>query len=314
LRKQGIGEDGTFASYHPFVTLVYFLSVLIVAMMSMHPVFLILGFTAVLSYHLLLRGRKGLKFAAGVAVPIMTLTMIINPLFNHRGVTVLFYLNGNQMTLEAYIYGLAAGTMMVTVLLWFACLQVIMGPDKFIYLFGRVIPVTGLLISMVFRFIPLLKNRFSEIREGQKGMGMRYGKMSLFKRARQFAKEFSILISWSLEAAIETSDSMEARGYGLHGRTSFHLFRFRKRDVRLLVLILLLGVVLIVSAGKGYGDIYYYPAVSYPHPWSSLILPSAAYAVMLWVPFIIDVKGELRWKKLSSGISASPTPDVTNMC
>jgi energy-coupling factor transport system permease protein len=191
---------------------------------------------------------------------------------------------------------------------------VIMGPDKFIYLFGRVIPVTGLLISMVFRFIPLLKNRFSEIREGQKGMGMRYGKMSLFKRARQFAKEFSILISWSLEAAIETSDSMEARGYGLHGRTSFHLFRFRKRDVRILVLILLLGVVLIVSAGKGYGDIYYYPAVSYPHPWSSLILPSAAYAVMLWVPFIIDVKGELRWKKLSSGISASPTPDVTNMC
>ena len=34
--------------------------------------------------------------------------------------------------------------------------------------------------------------------------------------------------------AIATSDSMEARGYGLKGRTSFHTFRFTRQDGALL--------------------------------------------------------------------------------
>ena len=302
LGKSGLGEEAEFASCHPWVTLLYFAVILVMSMISLHPVFLILGFSAALSYHMLLRGRKGIKFAAAAAIPILVLTMVVNPLFNHRGVTVLFYLNGNAMTLEAYLYGLAAGTMMVTVILWFSCFQVIMGPDKFIYLFGRLIPVLGLLLSMVFRFVPLLKNRFGEIRDGQRGMGMDYGKLRMFKRIRQFAKEFSILIAWSLEAAIETSDSMEARGYGIHGRTSFHLFQWRKRDIRLLLFFAAAGGLLMAGAAMGYGDIYYYPAVYDPHPRMRMTALAAVYAVLLWMPFIIDVKGEMRWKKLSSGI------------
>ncbi len=38
------------------------------------------------------------------------------------------------------------------------------------------------------------------------------------------------MVTWSLENAIETADSMRARGYGLPGRTSFSIYRFDSRD------------------------------------------------------------------------------------
>ncbi|MFQ9847439.1 MAG: energy-coupling factor transporter transmembrane component T [[Clostridium] leptum] len=148
--------------------------------------------------------------------------------------TVLFYLNDNAITAEAILYGLASATMLVSVVMWFSCFNKIMTADKIIYLFGRVIPVVALLISMCFRFIPLLKSRFREIHEAKM-----YGtKIPQARWSRAAAgKEISILIAWSLEAAIETSDSMEARGYGLHGRTSFHIFKFAKRDRNALIII-----------------------------------------------------------------------------
>jgi energy-coupling factor transport system permease protein len=40
-------------------------------------------------------------------------TAWLNPLFNHAGVTLLFYLpGGNPVTLESMVYGLAAATML----------------------------------------------------------------------------------------------------------------------------------------------------------------------------------------------------------
>ena len=69
-----------------------------------------------------------------------------------------------------------------------------MTSDKFIYLFGKAAPVLGLTLSMVFRFLPLLKIRYQEISMGQKCMG-RHGQKGIIARARQTVKEVSILIS-----------------------------------------------------------------------------------------------------------------------
>ena len=66
--------------------------------------------------------------------------------------------NGNPLTLESILYGLAAGIMLVSVLNWFSCYQVVMTSDKFIYLFGKVIPAMSLIFSMVLRFVPKFKN------------------------------------------------------------------------------------------------------------------------------------------------------------
>lgn len=52
----------------------------------------------------------------------------------------------------------------------------------------------------------------------------------LIKRAKHGIKIMSILVTWALENAIDTADSMKDRGYGLPGRTAFSIYRFDRRD------------------------------------------------------------------------------------
>ncbi len=295
----GIGDNNEFSSFHPIVNFVYFCSVIIIAMFSMNPVFLVITFVTGFIYSVMLGGIKAVKFNLIFAIPVLILTMIINPLSNHKGVTVLFYLNENAITLEAILYGLAASAMLVGVVMWFSCFNKVMTGDKIIYLFGRVIPVIALLISMCFRFIPLLKSRFHEIHDGQKYMGREFSKREILKKGRLLAKEISILIAWSLEAAIETSDSMEARGYGLKGRTSFHIFKFTKRDRNLLIVIIALSLVILIGCSLGANGMYYYPAITFIAPWTLIIPMAISYFILLILPIIIDIKGEQKWQKLN---------------
>lgn len=59
------------------------------------------------------------------------------------------------------------------------------------------------------------------------------------------------MISWSLENSMELSSSMRARGYGLHGRTNFSLFKFGARDAAVLLSGLLLFVAVLIGVGSG---------------------------------------------------------------
>lgn len=149
-----LGEDSNFSSYHPLVTFTYFCTVILISMFSMSPVFLAMSFSVGLAYSIVLGGWKAARFNLAFAVPILIITTVINPLSNHHGVTVLFYLNDNAITAEAILYGLASATMLVSVVMWFSCFNKIMTADKIIYLFGRVIPVVALLISMCFQLYP----------------------------------------------------------------------------------------------------------------------------------------------------------------
>lgn len=173
-----------------------------------------------------------------------------------------------------------------------------MTSDKFIYLFGKAAPVLGLTLSMIFRFIPLLKSRFAEISTGQKCMG-RGQQKGFIRKTRLILKEVSILISWSLEASIETADSMEARGYGLRGRTSFHLFKFTMRDFKALAAIAVTGGISAAGCIMGKTSMYYYPVIKAGEFDIMTVLTAAAYALLLAIPFAIDVRGEMKWKQLN---------------
>lgn len=57
-----------------------------------------------------------------------------------------------------------------------------------------------------------------------------FPKETLFDRIHAGLNMLSILITWALENAIETSDSMRSRGYGLKGRTAFSIYHFTRKD------------------------------------------------------------------------------------
>lgn len=299
--KEGIGEDSRFRESHPLVNLIFYGFVLGILMFSMDPFFLALALIGAWAYSALLKGSKVWKTNLLFMAPVLLFTTLINGLFTHNGETILFFIRNNRVTLEAIMFGLATAALISAIIIWFMSFNVIMSADKLIYLFGKVAPLLGLTLSMIFRFIPLLKERFKEIRMGQQCMG-RNNEGSLIARIRQLGKEVSILISWSLEASIETSDSMEARGYGLPGRTSFNLFKLKASDVRLLLLELVFGGVATAGCILGKTTIYYYPAIVLGE-WDLMkIITFICFGALLLVPIIYDVMGEKKWRQLMSEI------------
>lgn len=295
--KDGLGDKSTFAEFHPLVNLIYYLLALGICMFSMSPVFLAAGFCMAWVYCILLKGIKAVRFNITISI-IMIITMVfMNMFFNNNGATTLFYINANRITVESICYGFCSAIMLITIIIWFSSFNVIMSAEKLIYIFGKTAPVLGLTLSMIFRFIPLLKNRFAEISLGQKCMGRSHSEGSIIERCRQILKEVSILIAWSLEASIESADSMEARGYGLRGRTSFHLYKFSGRDFIALAALAVTGIPMIIAVAAGRTNMVFYPVVEK----ISLDLTDTAvlilYICMLMIPVVIDIMGEYKWKQ-----------------
>ena len=157
-----------FKTYHPIVNFVYFVFVIVFSCAFLHAACLCISLVSGFTYSVILRGKKQVKTNLIYMLPMLLVMALINPAFNHEGVTVIEYLpNGNPLTLESIIYGLCAAIMIVSVILHFSCYNEIMTSDKFIYLFGRIIPSLSLIISMTLRFVPGCIEHLKEVSESQ---------------------------------------------------------------------------------------------------------------------------------------------------
>ena len=247
-----------FAKSHPALNFLFFGSVVAFGMVFFHPVFLGVSFVAALAYSVRLRGRGTLRLMRYL-LPTLLIVVFLGAAFNHYGVTTLFVLpNGNRVTLEAIVHSFATGGMVLTVFLWFTCYDAVVTSDKFLHVFGRVFPTGALLISMTLRFIPLLTRRMHKIFEGQKGIGYSGSKL------RNALHALSILVTWSLENAVDVSDSMKSRGYGLRGRTSYTRFLWTRRDILLCAAILALDALTVAGVIVGQTRAMYNPFISLP--------------------------------------------------
>lgn len=63
--------------------------------------------------------------------------------------------------------------MLGTVLIWFRCFNAILSNDKFLYLFGKKLPGTALLLSMILKLFPETKYKMHciQMAEGHAGLG-----------------------------------------------------------------------------------------------------------------------------------------------
>lgn len=302
IMKDGIRNSHRFGEFHPLVTFTYYVLVITFTMFSNSPIFLLTSLIIGLFYASLLDGTKILKSIIPLIIFISVFTTAINALFTHNGETVLLLLGNNRVTLEAVCYGLSLSIMISAVIVWFISFNIIMSSDKIIYIFGKFAPILGLVISMIFRFIPLLKHRFDEIKTGQVCMLRDSDAKGILSKIRIKAKEISILISWSLEASIISSDSMMARGYGLKGRTSFNLFKWKSEDILLMIVLSLLGGVTVLGLILGISQIYFYPAIDFKGFSTYKFFFLLNCAVLQATPAFIDIWGEISWIRLKSKI------------
>lgn len=227
------------------------------------------------------------------------LTTFVNPAFSHEGVTTLLYFpTGNPLTLESILYGLSAGAMLATVMLWFLSFNRMITSDKFIYLFGRIIPALSLVLSMTLRFIPKFQSQLELTVDAQKSIGRSISDGTLWQRTKTAVTVLSIMITWALENAIETADSMKSRGYGLPGRTAFSIYRFDDRDQNTMVFLLLCGVYLICGTMASAFGFRYFPSIQ-----GIAFNPVTAsfqfvYLLLCVMPIVLNAIEERKWKAI----------------
>ena len=295
-----MGRDG-FQKYHPLVNFLYFALVIGFSMVLNHPLAQGISLLCAVIYAVQTEGKKAVLFTFRWCLPIMLLTAFMNPAFSHEGITVLLYFpTGNPLTLESILYGLSSGVMIATVMLWFLNFNRVVTSDKFIYLFGRVIPSLSLVLSMTLRFIPKFKAQMNAVVDAQKSIDRDVSAGSLWRRTKIAITVLSIMVTWSLENAIETADSMKSRGYGLKGRTAFSIYRFDDRDKMALLYLGFCGFYLLSGMIVSAFGFRYFPSIRYTEANPVTLSFQFVYFILSLMPVVLNWAEDNKWKAIHS--------------
>lgn len=281
-----------FARRHPSVNFIFFAVVLLLSMMTEHPVIALLSLLSAVSFALCCVGGKRLLRQLRLIAPLMLLAAVLNPLTSKLGETVLFFFPwGSVCTLEAVLYGAFAAIRLAAVLFWFVCWNSVITSDKFLYLFGGLFPSLSLTLCMGLRFVPRLMQRMREVSQAQKCL------RPDAKGLRHAGRVVSVTVTWALERALDTASSMKSRGYGLRGRTAYTPYRFGARDGIALAWIVLLGAGALTGRFSGWFSFAFYPTLHGAHG-----IPTALCAVCFGLlaayPLISEGREALSWRAL----------------
>ena len=232
------------------------------------------------------------------------LTAVINLAFNHRGTVKLAVLpSGNSLTLESIVYGAFAALMLSALIIWFSVFSKIFTSDKIVWLAGRAFPTLALMISMTLRFFPEFRRRFTAVNAARNAICLERDKTHPGKGSLKRAfSSFYTVVTWSLENAIVTSDSMRSRGYGLRGRSAYSPFRFFAADALSLAIIFSFFAATVAANILGFFEWHYYPSIG-----GALFEPRTfifyfVFLLLCIFPLLIDGKEAVKWRFLRSEI------------
>lgn len=282
---------------HPVVVFTYFAVLGLLCMLLFHPLYLA-ATLVILILQVVLHGawREFRQWLP--AYVLIGITIIIwNPLFSHRGDTILFYIGGTPIVLESVIYGMTMMLLILSILILFINYNALMGSLKFLYLFSRMLPKSAMMTAMVIRFVPLLRKRLSAIAAIQRtrGISIRYG--SLAARLKNGIRLLQAALVWSLEEAMHTADSLTARGYGSGPRSSYGRYRIDRRDKWILITIAVLFLLCLTGWFHGYGSMRIYPSLDDRLMENHMEwLQYVCFLVYLSVPLAVQGREQLLWR------------------
>ena len=292
-----------FNTYHPISQFLFFASVISFTMFIMHPIILLISLAAGSLYVVFTGGISGYLNTLRLTLPTSLMIILINPLVSHGGITILSYLpDGNPFTLESVIFGIAAALLMSCTLKWFYAVNGIFTSDRVIYLFGRLSPRTALLISMILRFFSKFKAQLRIVRAAQQTLVREGSKGNMIRRIKNGVKIFSSMLQWAMENSIDTADSMNSRGYGLHKRTSYSVFKIKPSDILFIITVLAFDIYILAAYIYGAAEYSYYPMFDISFFDLYTVGIYTAFLILCFMPFIIDVREAGKWKSIRSGI------------
>ncbi|MDE6024183.1 MAG: energy-coupling factor transporter transmembrane protein EcfT [Lachnospiraceae bacterium] len=283
-----MSKETAFAQINPMVCFIYIIGAMALCMFTIHPVagFAVLFMT--LLCYVNVCGRVVLKKLPLLLVVYMILSLS-NPVFNTRGETILFtYFGGRPFTLEALCYGMVLSAMFISVMLLFGIYNRMMTSEKLIYIFGGLAPNMGLILSMVLRFVPHYGNQIKKI-----SMARHIKEEGKYSKVTNL---LSAMTTWSLEAGIVTADSMKCRGYGCGKRGRFSIYSFKRKDIVVLFLTILLFLTVMVCRVKGGLDAVFIPHIKIiGRDNIYFVIAMCAMVLYLAIPIVINVTEAVKW-------------------
>lgn len=287
-----------FRTYHPTVCCTYFIFAILFSVMFKHPFYIVISFIFSVLYNILLK-TKNLKYA----VLIMSVIIITYPLFNHGGITIILYFpSGNPLTEESVIYAFASGFSVAGTVSWILCCTKILTSDKIMCVTGKIHPCFSLFISTLVRFIPRFLLQFKKNVSARKYIQESFGNIYFSTKIKIYLSSFSTTVTWASENIIELSDSMKSRGYGTKERTSYTPYTFKKRDVHMLITIVILIIFTFFSA---YCEKFsFFPVTHYT---CNSILNFLAYLIFCSLPFIFEVCRNIKHNIIINKVKVTAT-------
>ena len=294
--------EDAFANYHPAVEFFFFLGAIGSGMFFVHPLFVSISFAASALYFFLLRGRKGGKTFLTLLL-LWVFMALLNAVMVQEGETLLFtWLRGRVVTKEALLYGLSAGALFVTIMLWFSCYNAVMTSDKFICLFGKMIPSLSLLLSMILRLIPNFERKAQTILGARRCIGKAPDNGTKKEKLMHSMDMLSVLTSWALEGAVVTADSMKSRGYGSGERVNFNIYRRTRRDSIAIAVLSAALLLLIYGTAHGAAKAEFYPVITLSTGSRYTLAGALGYAIFLFTPSFLHIWEDVTWSILRSKI------------
>lgn len=275
---------------HPFVSLGYLAVVIAFCMLVMHPAYLAISFVASFSLSIYLCGWKKTGRILLWQIPLVLLIALINPLFASTGETVLFRVGTRDFSLEALVFGLCMGAMLLTMMLWFFNASHLLSKDKIMSLLGGFAPTIGLMLSSIMSLIPRFVVRGKAIDESLTACTA--AKASSKNKMGSRIRLSSVLMSWSMEDSIETAASMRSRGWGVQAkRSTYRHYRFRTGDTLIVVFLGALTAGVVSGALPMIAGFSFYPSLSeVPFTWGYI-----PYFFLTFAPLGLCLLDELRW-------------------
>ena len=291
-----------FDSYHPMINFIYFTAVIACTICFKHPVFLGIGYVCAFAYSVKLGGIK--VFLLNLLFLLLGIMYALRyASYEHFGVTVLAVnMIDNQITLESFVYGLVNGFIFATVCMWCCCILMLITADKIVYLFGRISPKLSLFLSILLRTVPRIKVRAKRIEISREGIGRGIVQGNLWERFLHLLSLISILITWTMEDFVESSNSMKSRGYSLRGRTAFSIYRFDNRDRSLIIVLFWCLTVIGMGVLLNQTTMYFDPMLIMNPITRLSYLFYVIYAFFLLLPLGLQIVGEWRFEKLRTTI------------
>jgi energy-coupling factor transport system permease protein len=287
-----------FQEVHPLGSFLYYTGFVLFLTLFFHPVYLFISLLVLVFVNIIHGNMDKLLKSFPFLILMAILIIIINPFLNQRGTHLLFYIFNEPIMLEGVVYGVLLALSLINIITLFYSYQVIIDHKRFLFLFGRAFPQSSLLILLTLRFIPLLKRRLNEIMIVQKRRGIVMNNVPFKERVMRGFSYVQTLLTWSLEEAIQTADSMAARGYGFKTRSSYEHFTWKKSDFMFMFILSALFFIPILGLiVKSYGRLTVYPELQYssikPEEYVHIFL----FTLYLLLPLLIEGREWLKWKK-----------------